>query len=827
MAIEVKTPFEFFPDTSGLPLDGGRIYIGEIGLDPVSNPQTVYWDEPLTIEAAQPISTIGGFPARDGSAAKIYIPGTYSIRVEDSDGALVFSSLENGIPEFGVSAIFTRSGSFVGDGVSSSFTILGLYDVASQVTLEIGGAEQAPDRYTVSAAGDGFSSVVTWLGHEGVSPEPFPLSADVVWNTRSKAAGVPGSLEDLAAEGFSDGQASVSARTVNFDSRASLVTWWGTYAALVPAGAVLSDGSVQYLKMPAGHVLFGTDPIADLPGLVPFGDWYADHFGARTTAPIQAAIDVLSSFGGGVLHFFPGEYQIDGTAGGRGLLLKDYVRLKGASTMGTVLKNVSDEWNAVLSVQGVDGIGVSDLTIDGDWPTLAPHPSDAIRGEGIVFFNDTTNPLRSAVFERLYIKNCAHYGFGAQNVSHEGVLIDSIVFENTGGDALDIKSFTSPTTAGPDRATTVSNIWVKSFQQNTDHDDQAGLDIRGVVNVENIYISDTWDLKAGQTRKAGIRFNSDVTAQNRIGGHKSTLHGAYVGSSKPDTSGNFTDEVIVGVEVSADFVSVSGATVENQLVGYRVVSTGDTPNPRGVRIQGKAINCKSDTTTGVGVDVGSDCRDVSVDVMAHECETGFNIRGLAHDVQGIAEGCDVGLRYNQTSKSNIEVVCSNCTTDVIEASGRYAEASNIANDGAAVIGPRRVFTDIVSTANDSGWTGDDAVLGGLQFFKYDASAGNAGLFGSIEMRATDLSGGNFATWITVQDAAGTMVDVLEIQDGRIRAKVPVELPRYSVANLPSGVSDGATAFVLDATSTAFGTVVVGGGSNKVPVYFDNPDWRVG
>lgn len=285
MAIEVKTPFEFFPDTSGLPLDGGRIYIGEVGLDPVSNPQTVYWDEPLTIEVAQPISTIGGFPARDGSAAKIYISGTYSIRVEDSDGALVFSSLENGIPEFGVSAIFTRSGSFVGDGVSSSFTILGLYDVAAQVTLEIGGAEQAPDRYTVSAAGDGFSSVVTWLGHEGVSPEPFPLNADVVWNTRSKAAGVPGSLEDLSAEGFSDGQASVSARTVNFDSRTSLVTWWGLYSADVPAGAVLSDGAVSYTKMPAGHALFGTDPIADLPGLAPFGAVVHPEHWAENTAP--------------------------------------------------------------------------------------------------------------------------------------------------------------------------------------------------------------------------------------------------------------------------------------------------------------------------------------------------------------------------------------------------------------------------------------------------------------------------------------------------------------------------------------------------------------
>ena len=50
----------------------------------------------------------------------------------------------------------------------------------------------------------------------------------------------------------------------------------------------------------------------------------------------------------------------------------------------------------------------------------------------------------------------------------------------------------------------------------------------------------------------------------------------------------------------------------------------------------------------------------------------------------------------------------------------------------------------------------------------------------------------------------------------------------TVATLPtSGVFAGDRSFVTDATSTTFASVVAGGGSNKVPVYYDGTDWRIG
>ena len=54
-------------------------------------------------------------------------------------------------------------------------------------------------------------------------------------------------------------------------------------------------------------------------------------------------------------------------------------------------------------------------------------------------------------------------------------------------------------------------------------------------------------------------------------------------------------------------------------------------------------------------------------------------------------------------------------------------------------------------------------------------------------------------------------------------------PVINVAGLPPAtkLGAGARAFATDATLTTFGTPVVGGGANKVPVYSDGTVWRIG
>lgn len=52
---------------------------------------------------------------------------------------------------------------------------------------------------------------------------------------------------------------------------------------------------------------------------------------------------------------------------------------------------------------------------------------------------------------------------------------------------------------------------------------------------------------------------------------------------------------------------------------------------------------------------------------------------------------------------------------------------------------------------------------------------------------------------------------------------------YTVATLPSAATAGvgARAFVSDATATTFASTVAGAGANKVPVYSDGTNWKIG
>jgi hypothetical protein len=86
----ISNPFPYFTDRTGLPLDGGSIYIGLAGADPEVSPITVYLDQALTETAPQPITVIGGFPTQDGNPAFFYAStDDFSLRVRDRDGAEV------------------------------------------------------------------------------------------------------------------------------------------------------------------------------------------------------------------------------------------------------------------------------------------------------------------------------------------------------------------------------------------------------------------------------------------------------------------------------------------------------------------------------------------------------------------------------------------------------------------------------------------------------------------------------------------------------------------------------------------------------------------
>lgn len=91
MSQQVFQPFPQFFDRDGSPLDNGFIYVGLANQNPESSPVQVYYDEAMTIPAAQPIRTINGYPSRNGSPAKMYVTqDNFSITVRGKNNELVY-----------------------------------------------------------------------------------------------------------------------------------------------------------------------------------------------------------------------------------------------------------------------------------------------------------------------------------------------------------------------------------------------------------------------------------------------------------------------------------------------------------------------------------------------------------------------------------------------------------------------------------------------------------------------------------------------------------------------------------------------------------------
>ena len=89
----IQQAYPTFTDIDGTPLENGYLYIGNVGLNPETSPQTVYWDSALTQPAAQPVRTSGGAPARNGSPAALYGPSSYSLTVRNKNSEIVSTSL--------------------------------------------------------------------------------------------------------------------------------------------------------------------------------------------------------------------------------------------------------------------------------------------------------------------------------------------------------------------------------------------------------------------------------------------------------------------------------------------------------------------------------------------------------------------------------------------------------------------------------------------------------------------------------------------------------------------------------------------------------------
>lgn len=102
MSIIVETPFQNFTGLDGKPLTNGKVYIGQVGTDPTvfANQIPVFWDEAMTIPAAQPLTTSAGYIVRTGTPARVWVATDYSISVKNSSNLLVYYVAQFGAKNF-------------------------------------------------------------------------------------------------------------------------------------------------------------------------------------------------------------------------------------------------------------------------------------------------------------------------------------------------------------------------------------------------------------------------------------------------------------------------------------------------------------------------------------------------------------------------------------------------------------------------------------------------------------------------------------------------------------------------------------------------------
>ena len=131
-----------------------------------------------------------------------------------------------------------------------------------------------------------------------------------------------------------------------------------------------------------------------------------------------------------------------------------------------------------------------------------------------------------------------------------------------------------------------------------------------------------------------------------------------------------------------------------------------------------------------------------------------------------------------------------------------------------------VFDDI-NGVSGSGFEGiltrDD--ISPNAFMTVASPGGTGGWHGAYRVRVSWNGGALFDALSVIADTTGTTATVA--------IAGPTKQTPLTVASLPAAGTAGRRWFVSDATATTFASIVAGGGTNKVPVYDDGVNWRIG
>lgn len=120
MSAFIKENTQFYDQNTGTPLLNGKLYIGSKGNAPKTNLIIIFSDRELTVELANP-QTLNAFGE---STNKIWIPGQYSMQVDNSNDVQKFIDLDAGVTaESGITSLGNVQGTnTITAGASTTIT---------------------------------------------------------------------------------------------------------------------------------------------------------------------------------------------------------------------------------------------------------------------------------------------------------------------------------------------------------------------------------------------------------------------------------------------------------------------------------------------------------------------------------------------------------------------------------------------------------------------------------------------------------------------------------------------------------------------------------
>jgi hypothetical protein len=154
--LSVQPSYPIFVDRAGKPLKNGYVWIGAANLNAITNPIAIYWDAALTQPAVQPVRTLNGYPANNGTPGRLYVNSDFSITVQDSKGTLVYSapSVTDRYSDVVVTGVSSSEVSFLqaGTGAQPRTAQSKLRDVVSVKDFGAVGDGIADDTIAIQAA---------------------------------------------------------------------------------------------------------------------------------------------------------------------------------------------------------------------------------------------------------------------------------------------------------------------------------------------------------------------------------------------------------------------------------------------------------------------------------------------------------------------------------------------------------------------------------------------------------------------------------------------------------------------------------------------------